>query len=201
MRTTGPARFRRSPLLLVVLFVGLFPEVARAQAGVSRGRDVFQQECAMCHGDDASGMMGMHPSLRGAAERLTTEGVGVTIRNGRRTDPPMPAFEDRLSDAEIEDVIAYLDTLPVGPRNFGVGERGGMNGRMGGAAIVIMIAFLVVLALAIAGVTFLLRRGRSAAKDEDPVHILERRFARGEITREELEESRQALRRSHYEEP
>ena len=76
----------------------------------------------MCHGSDASGMMGMHPSLRGAVERLSVEGVEVTIRKGRRTMPPMPLFEGRLSDQQIDDVLAYIDSLPAGPRNFGPGS-------------------------------------------------------------------------------
>ncbi|MBA2273940.1 MAG: c-type cytochrome [Actinobacteria bacterium] len=56
----------------------------------------------------------------------------MTIRNGRDTNPPMPAFEGRLNDEEIADVIAYLDTLPVGPRNFGPGAGGIMGGDMDG---------------------------------------------------------------------
>ena len=69
----------------------------------------------MCHRQDAAGMMGMHPSLRGAVERLSREGVEVTIRKGRATQPPMPAFERRLSDQEIADVVAYIASLPPGP--------------------------------------------------------------------------------------
>jgi hypothetical protein len=45
----------------------------------------------MCHGSDAARMTGTHPSLRGAVERLSSEGVEVTIRKGRTTMPPMPA--------------------------------------------------------------------------------------------------------------
>ena len=79
-------------------------------------------------------MMGIHPSFRGAVERLTLEGVEVTMRNGRATNPPMPSFEGRLSEEELDDVVAYLDTLPVGPRNFGAEDGGmmGMDGMMDG---------------------------------------------------------------------
>jgi mono/diheme cytochrome c family protein len=103
-----------------------------SEGDVEAGREVFESYCAMCHGADATGMMGMHPSLRGAVERLTREGVEVTIRKGRRTTPPMPAFEGRLSDEQITDVVAYIASLPPGPRNFGpeAGGGGGMGDMM-----------------------------------------------------------------------
>lgn len=118
------------------------------------GSQVYQQHCAMCHGDDATGMMGMHPSLRGAVPRLTVEGVEVTIRAGRATTPPMPSFDERLTDDEITDVIAYLGTLPEGPRNFGpegdgMGDMGGgmgMGGGMMDGISVWMLAFVALVA-------------------------------------------------------
>lgn len=57
-----------------VLIVGLVTLAGAAGAQPAggdpeRGERVFRAECAMCHGSDARGMMGMHPSLRGAVER------------------------------------------------------------------------------------------------------------------------------------
>lgn len=118
------------PALLLILMAASFitvmaPASATQDADVDAGRQIFESNCAMCHGSDASGMMGMHPSLRGAVERLTREGVEVTVRNGRDTDPPTPPFEGHLTDREIEHVIAYIDSLPPGPRNFGPDTEGG----------------------------------------------------------------------------
>jgi mono/diheme cytochrome c family protein len=154
-------------LLTVAVVVAAAPAPASAQSGDrARGEEIFAQQCAMCHGSDASGMMGMHPALRGAAERLTVEGVEVTVRNGRATTPPMPAFDDRLSDDEIDDVVAYVASLPDGPRNFGPGHDDGMagsdrgrmmdNGMMGDGMVgdgdpVWMWTLIVVLAAAVAG--------------------------------------------------
>lgn len=132
----------------------------RADGDVARGEVIYQASCAMCHGTDATGMMGMHPALRGVVQRLTVEGVEVTIRNGRDTRPPMPAFGNQLDDGDITDLIAYLDTLPAGPRNFGPEaggpmDRGGMGGMMrdmtGGGTAALWLA-IVVLAAALAGV-------------------------------------------------
>ena len=151
-------------LVLAPLVLGLAvlrpAEVTSAGAATgdpAQGEALFQANCAMCHGDDASGMMGMHPALRGAVDRLTVEGVEVTIRSGRDTRPPMPAFGDRLDDDAIADLVAYLETLPPGPRNFGPeppgGARGdgGVGGMMGGAMSVAWITS-VVLVGALAGV-------------------------------------------------
>ena len=149
----------------------------------------------MCHGSDASGMMGIHPSLRGAVERLTLEGVEVTMRNGRATTPPMPSFEGRLSEEELDDVVAYLDTLPVGPRNFGA-EDGGMmdtDGMMDGGMwywLAWIALFLVVLSWIIIASVFVTRAlwkrgdGRSSSPRDAALEILKERYARGEIFHE-----------------
>lgn len=167
---------------------------------VGSGRELFAANCAMCHGEDASGMMGMHPSLRSAIDRLTVEGVEVTIRNGRRTQPPMPAFGGTLDEGQIDAVVAYLDTLPPGPRNFGPdsgdgGMGGGMgDGMMGGGAM--LLVPLVVLVLVVLGVIALVRfltaRGRDTGTPTAR-EILDRRYAEGELSREEYLQLRDDL--------
>ena len=179
--------------VIVVLGAATVPTVAAGQQSgdPAKGREVFAANCAMCHGSDATGMMGMHPSLRGAIERLSREGVEVAIRQGRRTQPPMPAWEDRLSDGEIDDVIAYIATLPDGPRNFG--PDGGSGMMMGGNAdgmTAPLVVLLVVLAAAAAGlIAWTARRALS------PVRVLDRRYAAGELSREEYLQRRDDLRR------
>lgn len=136
------------------------------------GRQVFEANCAMCHGNDASGMMGMHPSLRGAVERLSLEGVEVAIRNGRDTNPPMPGFAGRLSDDEIDAVISYLESFPAGPRNFGPdrGDGGMMGGGMMGGSIWPFVAGVLaglLVALVGVGAVWLARR-RSGGSPHGP---------------------------------
>lgn len=208
MRLTRPrsmwSRTIRRGLWIGMAGAFLIPSstAAQEQGDPQQGREVFEQNCAMCHGSDASGMMGMHPSLRGAIERLSREGVEVTIRKGRDVMPPMPAFEGRLSDDDISDVIAYLDTLPAGSRNFGpgAGVMGDMEGMMGRSgpdspgwfpwllAGVLAIA-LIGTAIALAARVGAGERGRRS----QALHILEERYARGDIDHEEFEERRRGL--------
>ncbi|HEV2071781.1 MAG TPA: c-type cytochrome [Acidimicrobiales bacterium] len=172
------------------------PEQAET-AEVQVGENVFRAHCAMCHGGDASGMMGMHPSLRGAVERLSREGVEVTIRQGRRTQPPMPAWEGRLSDEEIDDVVAYIASLPTGPRNFGPGSGGPMmmhdndeSGRRGD--VVVALPLLVLAVVIVAAVLVAAGWGLRRAKEE-PRRVLDRRYAAGELSRQDYLQRRSDL--------
>lgn len=182
-----------------------------------RGEELFQANCAMCHGGDATGMGGMHPALTGVIDRLGVDGVEVTIRNGRDTTPPMPAFGDDLSAAEIADVVAYLDTLPPGPRNFGpmhdpdtgmMGDNGMMGddgmmgeGMMGGATWLWMLLGVLLVAAVIVGIVVIavvvIRKTSGSpappGTDETPRQILDARYARGELTREDYLQARRDL--------
>lgn len=191
--------------LCVVTLTFAIEGQALAQSGdPGAGREVFEVDCAMCHGADASGMMGVHPSLRGAVERLTLEGVEVTIRNGRDTNPPMPSFEGRLSEEEIDDVVAYLDTLPEGPRNFGpegdgmMEMDGGMDGGMWSwllwTAVLLIVLAAVVIGSILAVRGRVSRGGAPGASQDRAMDILKERFARGEIDRDEFEERRRMLK-------
>lgn len=184
---------------LTAVILATRPASATQDADAEAGRQVFEANCAMCHGSDASGMMGMHPSLRGAVERLSREGVEVTIRNGRDTNPPMPAFEGQLGDREIDEVIAYIDSLPSGPRNFGPGADGRgmmdgmMDGMMGGWMWLLPALLVVVIVLAVAA---LVRgsRGRSGpSRGRSPRELLDERYAAGEIDRDEYLQRRDDL--------
>lgn len=189
---------RPALLLLVVASViaVMAPASAIQDADVDAGRQVFEANCAMCHGTDASGMMGMHPSLRGAVERLTREGVEVTVRKGRDTNPPMPGFEARLTDREIEQVIAYVGSLPPGPRNFGPETEGGMmDGMMSGWMWIVPVLVLIVIALAVFAIARGFNDRRTPSADPSPREVLDRRYAAGEIDRDEYLQRRDDLER------
>lgn len=68
---------------------------------VDNGEGVFKENCASCHGDDADGD-GSGPDLRSETDN---DEVIDQVKNGGGS---MPAFEDELSEEEIEDVAAYI---------------------------------------------------------------------------------------------
>ena len=67
-------------------------------------RELFQQRCAACHGEDGGGASG--PSLAGVADRLDRDEITRAVRYGR---PGMPAWEGTLSDGEIDAVVTYVE--------------------------------------------------------------------------------------------
>lgn len=193
-------------LLVAAVIVGAFLVTAglsesASASRVDEGREVFTANCAMCHGQDATGMMGMHPSLRGAVDRLTVEGVEVAIRNGRDTNPPMPAFGERLSASEIDDVISYLASLPDGPRNFGPDAGGGMMGSdMGGdmlwgrgSALVLGVLLGGAMTLVGGAAVAAVRRGRATSSRSPARDELDRRYAAGELSRDDYLQRRRDI--------
>ena len=98
---------------------------------VSRGAAVFRAQCSQCHGAGAAGGIG-YPNLidddwlwGGALEE-----IAYTVRHGIRneTDPnahwsQMPAFGDLLSEDEILELVAYVQTLPESGGAEGSGAR------------------------------------------------------------------------------
>jgi uncharacterized membrane protein len=101
----------------------------------------------------------------------------------------MPAFGDRLSDEQIADVIAYLDTLPPGSRNFGpeMTEPGGMmpdNRMMDRMDVLLAVVLIVLVAVLILVVVLLVNQPRRQVlgNGESPREILDRRYAAGGLS-------------------
>jgi len=90
---------------------------SHASAGsVTRGKEVFDKKCAMCHFAD-SDQKKIGPGLKGISKRgtftvngnkVTTESLRTWIENG---DSLMPGMKDSLEPAQIKDVVAYVKTL------------------------------------------------------------------------------------------
>ena len=88
---------------------------------VERGEKVFQANCAACHQANGMGIPGTFPALNGS--KVATGPIAAHINivlHGGRPGTAMVGFADRLSDAEIAEVVTY--------------ERNAWNNKMGDAA-------------------------------------------------------------------
>lgn len=81
-------------------------------AAAQDGEELYMDNCAQCHGENGRGAVGYYPPLDGdpfvtAAEQLPIQ----VVLDGRAINPrtpPMPAFDDLLSDREVAAVVSYI---------------------------------------------------------------------------------------------
>ena len=92
------------------------PASHSAAGSATRGKEVFEKKCAMCHfADNDAKKIG--PGLKGISKRgtftvngnkVTTQALTSWIENG---DSLMPGMKEVLEPAQIKDVVAYVKTL------------------------------------------------------------------------------------------
>jgi cbb3-type cytochrome c oxidase subunit III len=88
--------------------------MSQAQKNQRRGEEIFQEQCAGCHGPDGRAQTDIGKTL-GAAD-LTSEGIqqkssaelSKSVKGGKGK---MPAFDNKLADDEIKAVLAYIKQL------------------------------------------------------------------------------------------
>jgi len=101
-------------------------EVVRSMdfAAISRGGQLFQQNCAVCHGQQAQGLSENWrqadqegklppPPLNGTAHAWhhPKRVLVSTIKNGTaKLGGNMPGWEGKLNDAEINSIIAWFQS-------------------------------------------------------------------------------------------
>jgi mono/diheme cytochrome c family protein len=94
--------------------------VARTAESVARGRQLFQKQCAICHGEQGHGDGVAAAALNKRPEDLSKiagppifpDGIVVyRIANGKDT---MPAFKAALSEIELWDLLNFIRSLAKG---------------------------------------------------------------------------------------
>lgn len=120
---------RSAQLAVVVVVVGFFVIVwaggpqtvssagqnANSSQTVSDAASLFNEYCAKCHGKDgrAKGFKAKLAGVRNLTdtkwhESVTDERIFNSITNGRNR---MPAFGKKLTDAQIEALVAFVRSL------------------------------------------------------------------------------------------
>lgn len=93
------------PVLLVVPLAacGGDEDPSNADGEVS-GQQIYEANCARCHGPNGEGGVGMPLGDGAVVDSLTLEGQIEVITDGRNA---MPAWGEQLSAEEIEAVAVY----------------------------------------------------------------------------------------------
>lgn len=96
---------------LIAASLFALPLAHAEEVPVSNSQQLFQQHCVACHGVDRLG--GMGPALLPQnLERLKKTEALKVIRQGRPATQ-MPAFGDKLGEAEIQALLDYIYTPPA----------------------------------------------------------------------------------------
>jgi mono/diheme cytochrome c family protein len=74
-----------------------------SEGDAARGEQLFAENCASCHGEGGTGG-GVGPTLTGSG--ISLDEARTTVENGSGV---MPA--DLVEGQELEDVLAYLETI------------------------------------------------------------------------------------------
>jgi cytochrome c6 len=108
-----------SPLTRILALAALLS--AALISGASPGEELWSANCKKCHGDDGRGetAMGKRFAIRDytdatVQESLTDEAIRAAIVNGKENEDgkrTMLAFGNRLSDEEVDTLVAYVRSL------------------------------------------------------------------------------------------
>ncbi len=99
-------------LLLMFVFIG----IATAQEGAA-GKAIFTPKCGICHGADASGNTSIGKNLKikdlhsPEVQNVSDADLKAIIINGKNK---MPAFKAKLTDVQIDQVLAYIREIGKG---------------------------------------------------------------------------------------
>jgi len=80
------------------------------QQALNDGEQIFQQNCAACHGPNGEGGIGPNLTDDYWIHGNTAEQILATVREGV-LDKGMPAWKSSLNPEQIQHVVAYAVTL------------------------------------------------------------------------------------------
>jgi cytochrome c oxidase cbb3-type subunit 3 len=84
-------------------------------AAASTGKELFAENCASCHGDDGKG--GRDFGAPNLADQLSLYGNTLETVATQISTPKhgvMPAWGERLTDAQVKQLTVYVHTLGGG---------------------------------------------------------------------------------------
>jgi len=113
----------KSTFTMIVLSVALLPGLALAAGDAAKGKTLFEQNCASCHGaggkGDGAAAAALTPKPRNLTDKaymsaLSDQHIFDTIKKGGAAvgkSPLMPSMGAALNDGQIHDVVAFVRSL------------------------------------------------------------------------------------------
>lgn len=87
-------------------------------SAMQTGAAIYKDACAACHKDSGAGESNLFPRLAGSGlvqsdnattlTRIVLQGSRAVATAAKPTGPAMPAFDWRLADAQVADVLTYI---------------------------------------------------------------------------------------------
>jgi mono/diheme cytochrome c family protein len=97
-------------IILVVLLACGLVAVCASPAAAQDAAATYKAKCAPCHGADGKGgKMGTKDFASAEIAGLSDAQLTETITKGK--PPKMPAYEGKLKDTEIKDLVTYIRSL------------------------------------------------------------------------------------------
>ena len=159
----GEPRFNEEDTRALVVYIGKrvgdaqIPDVDPARGDLQRGRDLYGQACAACHGMNGAGAALGGENIAVSLQDVDPLDVAEAIKIGPGQMPvggglPDYEFGTAHSQQQVDDIAAYVESLRTEPYNRGGAPIGGKGPVPEGfVAWVIGLGILVVAARWIAG--------------------------------------------------
>ena len=97
--------------------IGLLAFPAAWGADLTNGKKVYKDKCLKCHGEKGKGDGPKADTLEKKPADYTDKAFMVKFTDGKLKEevlegkPPMPSFKGKLTDKDLDDVIAYIRTF------------------------------------------------------------------------------------------
>ncbi|HEV8425504.1 MAG TPA: c-type cytochrome [Actinomycetes bacterium] len=159
----GEPRFNEEDIRALVVYIGTavgdaqLPQVDPAQGDLQRGRDLYGQACAACHGMNGAGAALGGENIAVSLQNVEPQDVAEAIKIGPGQMPVGGGLTDyefgtASSTEEVNDIARYVESLRTDPYNKGGAPIGGKGPVPEGfVAWVIGLGVLVLAARWIAG--------------------------------------------------